>query len=109
MDGLSPRAALLARYQSGGGAFPLGEGGTEHLLIAMIKETECGMASRLLNTLSVNVQKMYVDTLIAMGEDVSQYKDEFQNGKPGKRKNAEERRHWISFPESDRTCTRRKA
>ena len=47
------------------------------------------MASRLLNTLSVNVQKMYVDTLIAMGEDVSQYKDEFQNGKPGKRKNAE--------------------
>lgn len=32
---------------------------------------------------------MYVDTLIAMGEDVSQYKDEFQNGKPGKRKNAE--------------------
>ena len=62
--------------------------GTEHLLIAMIKETEC-VASRLLNTLSVNVQKMYVDTLIAMGEDVSQYKDEFQNGKPGKRKNAE--------------------
>lgn len=54
----------------------------------MIKETEC-VASRLLNTLSVNVQKMYVDTLIAMGEDVSQYKDEFQNGKPGKRKNAE--------------------
>ena len=47
----------------------------------------CGV--RLLNTLSVNVQKMYVDTLIAMGEDVSQYKDEFQNGKPGKRKNAE--------------------
>ena len=45
--------------------------GTEHLLIAMIKETEC-VASRLLNTLSVNVQKMYVDTLIAMGEDVSQ-------------------------------------
>lgn len=88
-DGLSPRAAhVLEVSQAEAARFHSEKIGTEHLLIAMIKETEC-VASRLLNTLSVNVQKMYVDTLIAMGEDVSQYKDEFQNGKPGKRKNTE--------------------
>ena len=88
-DGLSPRAAhVLGVSKAEAARFHSEKIGTEHLLIAMIKETEC-VASRLLNTLSVNVQKMYVDTLIAMGEDVSQYKDEFQNGKPGKRKNAE--------------------
>ena len=88
-DGLSPRAAhVLEVSQAEAARFHSEKIGTEHLLIAMIKATEC-VASRLLNTLSVNVQKMYVDTLIAMGEDVSQYKDEFQNGKPGKRKNAE--------------------
>ena len=88
-DGLSPRAAHVLEVSKAEAArFHSEKIGTEHLLIAMIKETEC-VASRLLNTLSVNVQKMYVDTLIAMGEDVSQYKDEVQNGKPGKRKNAE--------------------
>ena len=88
-DGLSPRAAHVLEVSKAEAArFHSEKIGTEHLLIAMIKETEC-VASRLLNTLSVNVQKMYVDTLIAMGEDVSQYKDEFQNGKPGKRKKAE--------------------
>ena len=88
-DGLSPRAAHVLEVSKAEAArFHSEKIGTEHLLIAMIKETEC-VASRLLNTLSVNVQKMYVDTLIAMGEDVSQYKDEFQNGKPGKRRNAE--------------------
>lgn len=88
-DGLSPRAAHVLEVSKAEAArFHSEKIGTEHLLIAMIKETEC-VASRLLNTLSVNVQKMYVDTLIAVGEDVSQYKDEFQNGKPGKRKNAE--------------------
>lgn len=88
-DGLSPRAAHVLEVSKAEAArFHSEKIGTEHLLIAMIKETEC-VASRLLNTLSVNVQKMYVYTLIAMGEDVSQYKDEFQNGKPGKRKNAE--------------------
>ena len=88
-DGLSPRAAHVLEVSKAEAArFHSEKIGTEHLLIAMIKETEC-VASRLLNTLSVNVQKMYVDTLIAMDEDVSQYKDEFQNGKPGKRRNAE--------------------
>ena len=37
--------------------------GTEHILIAMIKETDC-VASRLLTTLSVNMQKVFVDTCL---------------------------------------------
>lgn len=62
--------------------------GTEHLLIAMMKESDC-VASRLLNTLTVNIQKMYVDLLLAMGEDISQYKEEFQSGKSGKKRSSE--------------------
>ncbi len=85
-EGYSPRAA---RVLEGAGReavrFHSEKIGTEHILIAMIKETEC-VASRLLNTLSVNIQKMYVDTLIAMGEDANLYKEDFQNGKPGRKK-----------------------
>lgn len=55
--------------------------GTEHILIAMIKDTDC-IASRLLTTLDVNIQKLYVETLVAIGEDANRYKEEFQNGKP---------------------------
>ena len=62
--------------------------GTEHLLIALIKEADCA-AVRLLNTLGVNLQRIYVETLTAMGEDVSLHKDEFQNGKLAKKKNLE--------------------
>ena len=62
--------------------------GTEHLLIALIKEADCA-AVRLLNTLGVNLQRLYVETLTAMGEDASLHKDEFQNGKLAKKKNLE--------------------
>ena len=34
--------------------------GTEHILIALIKEADC-IAVRLLNTLGVNIQKVYID------------------------------------------------
>ena len=40
--------------------------GTEHILITMIKEGKC-TASRLLNTMNVNIQKLYVDLMVAMG------------------------------------------
>lgn len=42
--------------------------GTEHILIAILRDGEC-VASRLLNTMQVKVQKVYVDLLNAMGED----------------------------------------
>lgn len=88
-EGYSPRAArVLEGAAREAVRFHSEKIGTEHILIAMIKETEC-VASRLLNTLSVNIQKMYVDTLIAMGEDANLYKEDFQNGKPGRKKNVE--------------------
>ena len=59
--------------------------GTEHLLIAMIRENDC-VASRLLNTLGINVQKIYVDVLSAMGEDAPANKEELQSGKSAKSK-----------------------
>lgn len=88
-EGYSPRATrVLEGAAKEATRFHSEKIGTEHILLAMVKETEC-VAARLLNTLSVNIQKMYVDTLIAMGEDASLYKEDFQNGKPGRKKNAE--------------------
>lgn len=42
--------------------------GTEHILIAIIRENDC-VASRLLNTMGVSIQRLYMDLLSAMGED----------------------------------------
>ncbi len=86
-DGWSPRAQqIVENAKRESDRFSSKEIGTEHLLIAIIKENECA-ASRLMNTLGVNLQKLYVDTLVAMGEDGNLYKEDFQNGKPGKKKN----------------------
>lgn len=85
-DGWTPRAEqILESAGREADRFSSSEIGTEHLLLAMIKETECA-ASRLMNTLNVNLQKLYVDTLVAMGEDSNLYREDFQNGKPSKRK-----------------------
>jgi len=54
--------------------------GTEHILIALIKESDC-IAVRLLNTLGVNVQKVFIDILTASGVDVSAAKNEYSTGK----------------------------
>ena len=86
----SPRAErVLAASAREAERFHSEKIGTEHILIAMIKETDC-VASRLLNTLAVNTQKMFVDTLIAMGEDASLYKEDFQNGKPIRKREGED-------------------
>lgn len=58
--------------------------GTEHILIAILREGDC-VASRLLNTIGISVQKLYIDLLAAMGEDAPSVKDEMQRGSYGKR------------------------
>lgn len=50
--------------------------GTEHILMGIIKEGE-NVAARLLNTLGISLQKVYVDILVAMGEDGSLIKEDF--------------------------------
>ena len=62
--------------------------GTEHLLIALLKEADCA-GVRLLNTLGVNILKIYIETLVAMGEDVNRYKEEIAASKSGKKKAVE--------------------
>ncbi|WFR56200.1 ATP-dependent Clp protease ATP-binding subunit [Anaerocolumna sp. AGMB13025] len=54
--------------------------GTEHILIALIKESDC-IAVRLLNTLGINVQKLYVDILTAVGADMNAAKNEYAANK----------------------------
>ena len=54
--------------------------GTEHILLSIIKEGDCA-ASRLLNTMGVNPQKLMTDVISAIGEDPAKYKDEFVKSK----------------------------
>ncbi len=63
----------------------ISEAGTEHLLIAMLKETDC-IAVRLLNTKGINVQKLYVDALTASGQDMNTAKNEYMKQKSRKNK-----------------------
>ena len=50
--------------------------GTEHILIAILKDGEC-VGSRLLTTMGIRVRDMYVDLVNSMGEKASEYsKDE---------------------------------
>ena len=56
--------------------------GTEHILMALIKEGE-NVAVRLLNTLGVSTQKVYIDVLISIGEDSSLYKEDLAKNRPG--------------------------
>ena len=49
--------------------------GSEHILLALIKEAE-NVAVRLLNTLGISTQKIYVDILVSMGADASLYKED---------------------------------
>ena len=54
--------------------------GTEHILMALLKESDC-VAVRLLNTLNINIQKVYIDLLSAMGEDGNAGKEELAQGR----------------------------
>ena len=83
-EGYSPRAArIIEEAHRQAARFGQKQTGTEHLLLALIKEGE-NVAVRLLNTLGVNIQKIYVDTLIAIGQDGNLYKEDL--GKKGDRK-----------------------
>ena len=80
-DGYSPRTQMvLDRAREMADRFDSERIGTEHLLLAIIKEGDCA-ASRLLNTMGANPQTLFVDILAAMGEDPAQYREEIQRGR----------------------------
>ena len=84
-DGYSPRASkvledshlLAEKYGSR-------LTGTEHILLALLREGE-NVGLRLLNTIGINVQKLYMDTLIAMGEDINRHKDDLNKNRNKKK------------------------
>ena len=75
-EGYSPRAKkILAEAHRQAKRLGQTQTGTEHLLMALIREGE-NVAVRLLNTLSVSPQKIYMDVLAAIGQDPNQYKED---------------------------------
>ena len=81
MEGYSPKAAEIMRHsEEEAERFGSEEIGTEHILIALIKQGDCA-AVRLLNTMEISGQKLFADTLVAMGEDPNLYRDEMQKSK----------------------------
>ncbi len=86
-DGYSPRAEkVLEEAHRQAERFHSDKTGTEHILLAVLKEGE-NVAVRLLNTMGVSIQKLYVEVLTAMGEDKSLYKEDLGK-KQNKKKNA---------------------
>lgn len=77
-DGYSPRAArILEDSHRQAQRYGNQMTGTEHILLSLLREGE-NVGLRLLNTVGINIQKLYMDTLIAMGEDISQHKEDLR-------------------------------
>ncbi|MBO4846381.1 MAG: ATP-dependent Clp protease ATP-binding subunit [Lachnospiraceae bacterium] len=75
-DGFSPRAVMvLEEAARQADRFNSDMIGSEHILLAIIKEGE-NVAARLLITMGVNLPKVYAETLISMGEDGNLYKED---------------------------------
>lgn len=62
--------------------------GTEHILLALLKEPSC-LAVRLLNTLGISVQKVFSDTILLIGGDINEAKQEFAASRGKGKKKAE--------------------
>ena len=80
-DGYSPRTQhILDKSAEEAKKLGYDEIGSEHILLSIIKEGDCA-ASRLLNTMGINLQKLFTDVLGAMGEDAAKYREEFNKSK----------------------------
>lgn len=80
-DGYSPRAVqILEEADKQAVRFASARTGTEHILLAIIKEGD-NIAARLLYTLGINLQKLYADILTAMGQDAGIAKEDLNTKK----------------------------
>ena len=87
-EGYSPRALkVLEEAHRQAKRFGQEETGTEHILLALIKEGE-NVAVRLLNTLEVAPAKIYAETLASMGQDSNLYKEDLNKKGSNKNKGA---------------------
>ncbi|MCI9447570.1 MAG: ATP-dependent Clp protease ATP-binding subunit [Lachnospiraceae bacterium] len=84
-DGYSPRTQrVLDTAEKEAARFGSEKVGTEHLLLALLKENESASV-RLLNTMGINLQKLYVELLVAMGQEGSFSKEELKSAKVRKK------------------------
>ena len=84
----SPKAeAILQEADRQADRFQAEKTGTEHILLSLLKENEC-VATRLLRTMGAAIQKLYIDTLAAMGEDPALYKEDLAARQKNKRNTA---------------------
>ena len=86
--GYSPKAEeVLKNSEAEASRFGAEEVGTEHLFLAILKETDC-IAIRLLRGMNVNLKRMFVDILVTLGVDASRAQREYQavNGKKKNRR-----------------------
>ncbi len=65
--------------------YGLEQAGTEHILLSLLFENDC-IAVRILNTMNINVQKVYTDALTATGEDMTAARNEYLSAKNNKKK-----------------------
>ena len=85
-EGYSPKAKILLE-EAAKQAERFGSDliGTEHLLLAMIKESDT-VAVRLLTTMGISAQKVSADTLYAIGEDPNLYKTDLMKARGQQKK-----------------------
>ncbi len=77
---LSPRLEyILEESRNEAANFHSEKVGTEHILIAMLKDGDC-IAAKMLSTLNINVNKVFQDLLIAMGIDPREYAESQKDG-----------------------------
>ena len=80
-ENMTPRVKkIIAQSQKEAVRLKSNQVGTEHLLLALLKENEC-IAVRLLNTLGIKIQKIFVDILTAVGQETTNAKNEFASSK----------------------------
>ena len=71
----SPRATeILAQGEEEAQFFGQEKMGTEHLLLAILKDVDC-VATRLLHTMGIQVQKVFMAVLECLGLEESRYKE----------------------------------
>ena len=73
---ISPRLAyILEESKAEALRFQSNKIGTEHMLLSLLHETDC-VATRILLTLNISLQKLYQDILSVLGVDPKEYQEE---------------------------------
>lgn len=83
----TPRAmGVLNDSHNQAAFFHGGSTGTEHILIALLRDGD-NMAGKMLSIMKVNIKKVYMDVILAMGEDANSVKEKLGQRNLKKKKN----------------------